>query len=80
VTAFLAFLVLAVLYAALWKLRDMGFAEGWLMPLIVLLVGSILTGLNFCAQECSARLHHQELFGKNKRQERTAEKGCADVK
>lgn len=63
VIAFLTFLFLSVLYASVWKLRDAGFVDGQLLPLAILVLGLLLSGINAWAKEKSARTHFKELFG-----------------
>lgn len=58
----LAVIGFIILYGAAWKLRGAGLLHG-LLPLVVLLAGSILTWINFLHQEGSARRRFSELFG-----------------
>lgn len=63
---FLAVIVFVILYGAAWKLPGTGFVRGWLLPLVVLLIGLTLTIINFVLQEKSARRRFSELFGGQK--------------
>jgi hypothetical protein len=62
VATFVFLLILTLIYAAAWKLRHTGFVEGWLLPLVVLIVGVTLTLFNMREQEKSARRYFKELF------------------
>jgi hypothetical protein len=64
----LAIIGFIILYGAAWKLPGTGFVRGWLLPLVVLGAGLILTAVNFVVQETSARCRFSELFG-DKRQD-----------
>jgi len=61
---FFVFLILTVLYAAVWKLPNTGVSINWLMPAVVLTGGVISTILNARAQAKSSQVHFEELFGK----------------
>ena len=61
---FFAFLVLTVIYSALWKFPNTGATGNWLMPGVVFSVGVISTILNAREQGKSSQEHFNELFGK----------------
>lgn len=64
-TIYLSLLVLIILYAWVWKIWDTSFFSGWLLPIIVLIIGAVLTYRNFKEQERSAKDHFKELFGQD---------------
>ena len=61
-TTFVAFLILTILYVAIWKYCYVGFSHGWLLPFVVLAIGLIVTVINYRIQEKSARRQFEELF------------------
>jgi len=64
--AFVAVIMLTILYGVTCALPGTGFLGGWLLPLVVLSAGLILTTINFVSQEASARRRFRELFGDKK--------------
>lgn len=71
VGAFLFFLALTFWYAWFWKFPKAGLIDGWLLPIVVLSVGLILTILNFQVNEKSAKKRFKELFGQDVNEDRT---------
>ncbi|MFW6118921.1 MAG: hypothetical protein ACOC7S_01145 [Planctomycetota bacterium] len=59
---FIALLAVAAAYGLIWKPPRGGFVGGWLLPLLVLAIGALLTAVNAHAQERSANRSHAELF------------------